>query len=205
MLCCKVSSHILWQTYSSSCGNKKSHINHNTFYNLIVKDLISSGCEMVKSIDYVQALLVVEPIEILQQIVDSLVHSTEKETLSRYLTASATFLKTWYQERALKCGNNCVTHDLIFVLERQPKFDNIIKVHQKSDGISCLQCWFPYFICHKIKDAITTPHTANSVTDDNKNNANAKLHEKVMDATYVIEECERKFQLFMAHKAHCAN
>ena len=27
----------------------------------------------------------------------------------------------------------------------------------------------------------------------------------VMDTNYVIEVCERKFQLFMAHKAHCAN
>ena len=48
-----------------------------------------------------------------------------------------------------------------------------IKTHQKSDGISCLQCHFPYYMCHKIKEAITASHIANSINDDNNNNANA--------------------------------
>jgi len=204
MLCRKVSPHTLWQTYSTTCDNKKWRINRSTFYNL-VKDLTSSGREIVKSVDYVQALLVAEPIEILQQIIESLVHSTEKETLSRYLTATATFLKTRYQKYVLTCDDGCVTHDLKFVLERQSKFDNTIKTHEKSDGISCLQCRFPYFMCHKIKGSITTSHTPNSNTDDNSNNTNTEFNDKIMDAKYVIEECERKFKLFMAHKARCAN
>ena len=65
MLCWKVSPHTLWKTYSTTCDNKKLRINCSTFYNL-VKDLTSSGREIVKSIDYVQALLVAEPIELLQ-------------------------------------------------------------------------------------------------------------------------------------------
>ena len=206
MLCRKVSPQTLWNTYSTTCVNKKSRINRSTFYKLI-KDLTSSGREIVKSVDYVQALLVAEPIEVLQQIIDSLVHSTEKEILSKYLTATATFLKTRYQQHVLTSDDGSVTHDLKFVLERQSKFDDTIKAHDKSDGISCIQCRFPYFMCHKIKEAITTSHALNSITDDNNNtNTNtAELNEKVRDAHYVIEECERKFQLFMAHKARCAN
>ena len=61
-------------------------------------------------------------------------------------------------------------------------------------------------MCHKIKEAITTSHTPNSIADDNNNsNTNTELNEKIRDANYVIEECKRKFQLFMAHKARCAN
>ena len=42
-----------------------------------------------------------EPIEILQQIIDLLVHLSEKELLSQYLTTSATFFKTQYKEHVL--------------------------------------------------------------------------------------------------------
>ena len=43
----------------------------------------------------------------------------------------------------------------------------------------------------KIKGSITTSHTPNSNTDDNSNNTNTELNDKIMDAKYVIEECER--------------
>ncbi len=59
-------------------------------------------------------------------------------------------------------------------------------------------------MCHKIKQAITS-HTANS-TNYNNSNDNVDLQEKMRDANHIIDECERKNELFIAHKAlHCAN
>ncbi len=55
--------------YSSTHKDNKCRINHSTFYN-IVKALTSSGCEVVKYIDYVQAILAAEPMETLQHIID---------------------------------------------------------------------------------------------------------------------------------------
>ena len=46
-------------------------------------------------VDYVQAILVTEPVEILQQVVDTLVHTTEKEMQSRYIVVTATFWKLY--------------------------------------------------------------------------------------------------------------
>ena len=37
-----------------------------------------------------------------------------------------------------------------------------------------------YFMCHKIKETITTSHTPNSIADDNNNsNTNTELNEKI--------------------------
>ena len=54
-------------------------------------------------------------------------------------------------------------------------------------------------MCYKIKDSITS-HLDNSI-----DNRNAKLEAKIDDTDNLIDKCERKFQLFVAHKAHCAN
>ena len=62
----------------------------------------SSSRDIVISVDYVQALLVAEPVPILQKIVDSLVHITERDALVQYITATATFLKTRYQHHEIR-------------------------------------------------------------------------------------------------------
>ena len=60
----------------------------------MIKDLTSSNCDIVSSADYVQAFLVAEPVEMLQEVVETLVHVTCKEVLSQYIAATATSLKT---------------------------------------------------------------------------------------------------------------
>ena len=67
---------------------------------------------IIKSIDYVQALLVTEPIEILQEIIDAMICGTEKEMFTTYLTATATFLKYRYNLHVLETSDDCVSHDL---------------------------------------------------------------------------------------------
>ena len=88
----KMSQMNLWKSYISTYEATKC-VGRITFYNL-VKDLTSSNRDIVTSVDYVQALLVTEPVVILQQIVNSLVHTTEKDLLTQYITAASTFLKS---------------------------------------------------------------------------------------------------------------
>ena len=78
----------------------------------MIKDLTSSNYDIVHSVDYVQALLVTEPVEILQKVVHTLVNTIEKEILSRYIAVTATFLKTQYQKHVLRTNDDSVTQTL---------------------------------------------------------------------------------------------
>ena len=90
------------------CTQKNKRVGRTTFYYMI-KDLTSSNHGIVSSVNYVQALLVAEPVDILQQIVGTLVHTTEKEILSQYIAARATFLK-------LDIRNMCLLQMMILLL-----------------------------------------------------------------------------------------
>ena len=72
----------------------------------MIKDLTSSNRDIVSSVDYVQALLVAEPVEMLQEIVETLVHTTDKDLLSQYIAATATFLKSRYQKHVLRTDDD---------------------------------------------------------------------------------------------------
>ena len=196
-LCRKMSQMNLWKAYVSAYEATKC-IGRTTFYYL-VKDLTSSNRDIVTSVDYVQALLVTEPVELLQQVVNSLVHTTEKDILTQYITAASTFLKSRYQKHVLQSNDDCVTHDLKFVLGRYSSYDDSAKTCEKKK-ITCPQCRFPYFVCDKIKQCITTSTTNTPTTSES-----VCITEQISDATNVIKECQRKFRLYMAHKARCTN
>ena len=188
----KLSSLVLLNKYTA-INKKKNRLGRTSFY-YIVKDITSSNRDIVTSVDYVQALLVTEPVQILQQVVDSLVHITERDTFAQYITATATFLKTRYQHHVLRTGDDCVTHDVKYVLGRNSTYDDSAKTSQKTK-ITCPQCMFPYNMCDELKKCITT-HTESG----SPNNSSIDEH-KTNDAIKVIDECQKKFQLFMAHKA----
>ena len=59
---------------------------------------------------------------------------------------------------------------------------------------------FPYFICDKIKEYITTSTTNTPTASESEN-----ITDQISDAKSVIKECQRKFRLYMAHKARCTN
>ena len=155
----------------------------------MIKDLTSSNRDIVNSVDYVQALLVAEPVEMLQKVVETLVHTTDKDLLSQIIAATAIFLKSRYQKHVLRTGNDSFTHDVNFVLWRLSTYDNSVQTFPKSK-ITCPQCMFPYFVCKRTKECIPTTSTNQS---------------QVEDATNDLKECQRKFKLYMSHKARYTN
>ena len=73
-------------------------------------------------------------VEILQQkTVNLLVHTTEKDLLSQCIAVAATILKSWHPKRVLKINDNCVTHDLRFVLGMHSN----IRYYHKSNIYQC--------------------------------------------------------------------
>ena len=108
---------------------------------------------IINAVDYAQVLLVTEPIEVLQDIVDSMIHTSKKDKLTKYLTATATFLKYRFNYHVQKVCDDCSTHDPKYILGRKSHFDNSVHTCEKS-GITCPQCKFPFYVCYKIKQSV---------------------------------------------------
>ena len=86
-LCRKLSPKELWNGYAKrifeTFGKKsdKNQIGRSSFYYLVTH-LTCSNKVIVRAVEYVQALLVAEPITVLQDIIDSLVHPSKKEMMT---------------------------------------------------------------------------------------------------------------------------
>ena len=139
----------------------------------------------------VNALLVAEPITVLQDIVDSLVHPSKKELMTEYLTAATLFLKYKYSQHATMTTDDCVSHDLICVSGRDSKFDPTVGTKQKI-CFTCNQYRFPYYACHQIR-SLTKQYTMSNQSNDTELNTETSFDvlAKIKNATMVIDECEQ--------------
>ena len=99
-----------------------------------------------------------ELIEVFQEIVDCMVHSSLRVNLTKYLSATARFLKYQYNHHVSrlqvhKCSTDNMKYDM---LGQASEFNNCIQSDQKS-GLTCSQYRFPYFVwCANIKQHITS-------------------------------------------------
>ena len=203
-LCRKLSAKDMWESYKATIEDQQSGVGRSSFYYL-VDDLTVSSKSIVTSVDYVQALLVQEPIEILQEIIDALIPTTEKDKLSQYLTATGSFLKYRYNHHVPIQNDDCATHNLCYILGRNSKFDSTSKTYQKS-GLTCTKCKFPFYVCDTIKKHIIDNVTTNTIdSDTNTPTSIVNRTPRIDDAIKVIDECQNKFRLFMGHRARCTN
>ena len=190
-LCRKVPPKHIWDEYKSSHNTRTEGLGRSSIYHLI-HDLTVSSKDIVTSIDYVQALLVAEPVEVLQDIIDSLIPTIEANKLTQYLSATSSFLKYRYNYHATEHLDDSASHDLNYILGRKSDF---YKTNESSictkNGVSCSKCKFPFFVCNEVKKHVLM------VGDHDSFRRN--------DAIKVIDECQRKFKLFMGHRARCTN
>ena len=183
-LCRKQSPLHLWRTYQSTGDNIRTKVGRSTFYS-IVRDLTVPSRNIAKSIDYVQALLVSEPIELLQEVVEMFVPIPSQDIYRDYLTSVSNFLKNTYQKHAVKCNDDCVTHDLNYILGRVSDYDDTTQTCSKS-GITCTQCKFPFYVSSKIKEEINRAENSNNSMNDDE------FQEMKTDATKVVNDCVEK-------------
>ena len=87
-------------------------------------------------------------------------------------------------------NDDCVTHDLKYVLGRDSKFDSTV-VTQKKAGFTCNQCRFPFYTCHKIKNLITHYTTPNQSNNTSHIESTLDVLAKIKNASMVIDECEK--------------
>ena len=111
--------------------------------------------------------------------------------LTQYLSATITFLKYRYSYHVTEQSDDCSSHDLNYILGRQSDFyTSSDSIHTKN-GVTCSRCKFPFFVCNEVKKHVLM------IGDDDSLRRN--------DAIKVIDECQRKFKLFMGHRARCTN
>ena len=140
-LCHKIPPKEIWNSHASLLEKKSDGLGRSSFYYLI-QDLTVSNREIVTSVDYLQALLVAEPIEVLQEIIKSLVPTVEAIKSSQYVAATSTFLKYRYNYHVTVTDDDCSTHHLTYILGRNSDFNLQCtdSDFNSKNGITCSKC-----------------------------------------------------------------
>ena len=149
---------IMWETYVDEfhhdSNSNKSKIGRTSFH-LLCRELTSCDELVLSSVDYVQALLLTDSIELLQDIVDKIKVPSLSTKFTQYLRSLNTFLKYQYPKHVIKDDKDdtCCTHGLEFALGRPgSKYDP--SKETKTASIHCHECRFYAFVCDSISSSV---------------------------------------------------
>lgn len=177
----------IWRSYVKHTEGDSGRVGRSTFYRLM-KVITSREEKMMTSVDYVVGILVNEPIEIMQSIVDDFTSGQKKEELTEYLAVARNFLKNQYDDHAVM-GDGDAFHGVQFSLEKQ-RDDS--KAAEPRDCV-CPGCKFPLYVCNLLKEAVET-------TEENTRN------DRVVESALLrISDSRAKFRLFMEHRCRVMN
>ena len=146
---------IMWESYMEyfkTDENKKKPCIGQTTFHMLCKELTSSDEIVISSVDYVQALLLNEPIELLHDIIDQISDLNVSKQLTCYHESLTTFLKYRYPEHIKKSDDDCCTHGLDYALGRPNSTYKPSK--ETKSNITCHECMFYSFVCHAVRIAV---------------------------------------------------
>ena len=190
---------IMWESYIEAFNTEdnrgKPTIGRTSFL-LLCRELTSCDELVLSSVDYVQALLLTEPIDLLQDITDKITVPSVSIKLTNYLQSLSNFLKYQYPKHILKDDNNdtCCTHGLEFCLGRNGSTYDASKETKNTDDITCYSCRFYSFVCNTLKSKL--------IDEQYFPQSNTEM---VQDAIEACDDCENKLQMYMAHRVRCTN
>ena len=179
----------LWIQYQEyALRNKLDRIRRTTFFN-ICNEITYSEEVLLGSVDYVQALLLTEPIELLQTVIDKYFIGEKHKEMSSSLLSLSQFLKNTYRNHVLM-EDDCCTHGIEYGLGRQDS--NYIEADEIKTSVTCIECRYPLYVCNQIQNEIIHK----SAHEDDL---------QLKDAIAVTKCCSSKFKLYMGHQMRCAN
>ena len=135
-----------------------------------------------------QALLLTEPIESLQTIIDKYFTADKHNALSSALSSLRQFLRYTYNNH-VHLDDDCCTHGIVYGLGRQDS--TYIEANETKHSVTCVECRYPTYVCNRILDGII-----DKVDEDD---------EMSRDAIKLIKSCSSKFRMFMGHQIQCTN
>ena len=158
-------------------------IGRSNFFN-IVKELTYSEEVLIGSVDYVQALLISDSIELLQLVIDKFFIGDLQKELSSNLYSLTQSLKCTYNKHMIIEKDDCRTHGIEYSLGRRDSSYN--ESSEPKVSVTCFECRYPTYICNKIQNQLLEHQSDNN--------------ELIQDAISVTNDCAKKIRLFMAHR-----
>ena len=184
----------LWEMYYESISanedtlsKRKLFMSRSTFF-LVCNAVTCSEERIIGSVDYVQSLLLTEPIEALQEIVDKYFSGDRHKLITSYLLSVTQFLKYTYTHH-MSQNDDCCTHGFYYALGRADSHydaDNEVKKR-----VTCVACRFPSYVCDLVQNEVIKADGCNE--------------EMSSDAIVACKDACNKFNLFMAHRMRCKN
>ena len=172
----------MYQDYISFVGDDSKLVSRATMYKLM-NYLISNDEAILSAIDYVTAILVNEPCEMLQDVIERTICSTKQTELTRNLYSARHFLKHTYKSHAVLEDNVCY-HNLQYGLGR---------TLGDRECNNCASCKYPFYVCSRIEQLLDDP--SNTCVDESQRE----------DAKRIVRDTAEKFALYMAHSMRCTN
>jgi len=181
----KRSMHDIFKAYIESMNeneNEKSLSRASMFK--LISHLTNHDEAVLTAIDYVTAVLINEPCELLQDIIEKAICPSKQKEVAHLLNSARHFLKHKYKSHALMEDNICY-HGLQYCLGKSEctKVDN-----------NCQSCKFPFYVCSRLEELVKDASSSMCVSEAQRD-----------DAVDVIRNTSNKFELYMAHSARCVN
>ena len=153
-----------------------------------MKEVTYSEDVFLGLVDYVQALLMSDLVELLESLIDKYFTGNLLKELSSNLYPLTQFLKYTFNKH-MTLEDECCTHGIDYVLGRK---DSTYDENSESKvSVTCVACRFPTYVFLKIQTRLVEHVLGNS--------------EMIQDAINVTNDCATKFRLYMAHLVQCQN
>ena len=153
------------------------HLGRKTMFE-ILRHITSTDEVILTAIDYVTSLLVNEPCEVLQSMIDKCLHPSKQVYASSIVLCARNFLKHQYADHVSRSN------------EAVPICYHGIDYGLLKDGLArtshdCCACKFPFYSTSKLKELVKQSPSSDK--------------EMIDDAIKVIDSTTEKFALYMGH------
>ena len=134
----------------------------STFF-LVCNAVTCSEEQIVGLVDYVQLLLLTEPIELLQGIVDKYFSGDQHKLMTSYLLSVTQFLKHTYTHYTSQ-HDDCCTHGIHYGLgEVDSQYEEANEVRKE---VACVPCQFPCYICDLVQNKVIQADSNEEMSSD---------------------------------------
>ena len=139
----KRSMHDIFKAYMGTMKENEKSLSRASMFNLM-GHLTNQDEAVLTAIDYVTAVLINEPCELLQDIIDKVICTSKQKHVTQLLHSAKHFLKHKYKSHVVTEDDICY-HGLQYCLGRSmtTKLNN-----------NCQSCKFPFYVCFQLEKLV---------------------------------------------------
>ena len=153
------------------------HLGRKTMYE-ILRHITSTDEVILTAIDYVTSLLVNEPCEVLQSIINKCLHPSKQVYATSIVLCARNFLKHQYADHVSR------SNEVVPICYHGIDY-GLLKDGLPRTSHDCCACKFPFYSTSKLKELVRQSPSSDK--------------EMIDDAIHVIDNTTEKFALYMGH------